>query len=289
MKAGFECMPCILTQALNTARLATDDQDTIARIMAAAHDYSRNMDLSLTPTTLCTPLYRMIEKLSGNPDPYASMKRKYNDLALELYPKARDLLINCSDRLHTALKLAVAGNIIDLGIGMKFDLAEVVAEVAGGDFAVDDYNTLLSDLKTARSLLILGDNTGEIVFDKILAEELEPYGLDLTYAVKDGPIINDSTLEDASYVGLDKLCRVITSGSNGIGTPLADVSREFRAIFDSADIVIGKGHGHYESLSSSTPRRIYCLLRAKCPLVAASLGIRLGEVAFKLIAPVMDS
>ncbi|MDD3926953.1 MAG: ARMT1-like domain-containing protein [bacterium] len=289
MKAGFECMPCILTQALNTARLVTDDRETMARVMAAAHDYSRDMNLALTPTTLCTPLYRMIEELTGDPDPYAGMKRKYNDLALELYPEACKLLEDYPDRLHTALKLAVAGNIIDLGIGMKFDLAEVVAEVAAGDFAVDDYDSLQADLKTARSLLILGDNTGEIVFDKILVEELRPYGLVLTYAVKAGPIINDSTLEDASYVGLDGLCRVITSGSNGIGTPLAEVSREFREVFDRADIVIGKGHGHYESLSSSTPRPVYCLLRAKCSLVAASLGINLGGVAFKLIEPVAGS
>lgn len=285
MKAGFECMPCVLTQALNTARLVSDDPAVLARVMDMAHEYSRRMDLSLTPTTLCTPLYRLVEEITGNPDPYAGVKRHYNDLALELCPAARKMLDESSDRLHAALKLAVAGNIIDLGIGMKFDLGRVVAQVLEEGFAVDDYRRFVEDLTSARSLLILGDNAGEIVFDRLLIEELQPFVPEIVYAVKSGPVINDSTLEDADYVGLGAVCRVITSGSNGIGTPLAEVSPEFLDIFERADVVVGKGHGHYESLSSRPPRSLYCLLKAKCPLVAASLGIKMGQSAFKLLQP----
>ena len=145
-------------------------------------------------------------------------------------------------------------------------------------FAVDHTDAFFDALESCEDLLLFLDNAGEIVFDKVLIEELQKHTA-VTAVVKGAPIINDVVLEDAESVGLTDVCEVIDNGGAFIGTPLDVITSEFRARMDRADIVLGKGQGNYETLDDY-PGDVFLLLKSKCEVVAQHMGVTLGEVAF---------
>ena len=121
----------------------------------------------------------------------------------------------------------------------------------------------------------LADNAGEIVFDRLLIEQLP---IDrVTVAVRGYPVINDATLDDAETAGLTDIVDVISNGSDAPGTLLDDCSEAFRSRFEEADLIIAKGQGNYETLAQS-PRPIFFLLRVKCPVVARDLDYPVGSM-----------
>lgn len=182
--------------------------------------------------------------------------------------------------LHYAIKAAILGNIIDLGIGMEFDLDRDAEKIFSEPLAIDHYREFREILASGRmNILYLGDNAGEIVFDMLLIDELR-HDHDVTYTVKSGPIINDATIQDALYVGMTDMVKVIETGSNGIGVKWNGVSEEFRTAFEKADIILSKGQGNFETINDC-PGDIFFLLRAKCEFVAEELGVKLGDIVFK--------
>jgi len=179
------------------------------------------------------------------------------------------------------VRLAATGNVIDLGIGVAFDIEREVEKALETPFAVDDFAKFEEDLKRARKLLYIGDNAGEIVFDKVLIEEIHKVGdYQVIFVVRGGPCINDALREDAEEVGMDEVAKVIDTGSDGIGIPWKEVSEEFREAFLEADLRISKGQGNFETLNGR-PEPIYFVLKAKCEAVARELGVRYGDVVFK--------
>lgn len=276
MKAEVECIPCMLTQAINTTRMVTEDEETLLKVVREVIECIKESDLDLPPATFSTPAYRIAERITGVGDPYKEIKKRYNDLALKMSTEAKRIIDKSKDRLHTAFKLSVVGNIIDLGIGHPFNLEETTAEILKSGFAIDHFQKFKEDLQSSKKILFVGDNAGEIVFDKLLVEELRDYYL--TYAVRGGAIINDATLEDALYVGMDKVAKkIITTGTNAVGAPLDEVSKEFRQAFEEADIVIAKGHANYETLVDG-PRKCFFILKAKCSVVGKHLGGKKGDM-----------
>ncbi len=137
-------------------------------------------------------------------------------------------------------------------------------------------------LKHAKTLLIIGDNAGETVFDRVLAEDFSH--LDITYAVRSEPVINDATVEDARASGLDRCAGIISTGCNIPGLILEECSEEFLNIFNNADIVISKGQGNFETLSAQK-REMFFLLKAKCPVVSKDLGVDINDYVFKWKSP----
>jgi uncharacterized protein with ATP-grasp and redox domains len=135
---------------------------------------------------------------------------------------------------------------------------------------------------TAKKIMIIGDNSGEIVFDKILTEHLKALGKDVVYVVKEKPILNDATMEDAIYTGMDKVSRVITNGSGYLGTCIQTVSKQFLKEFHESDVVLAKGQANYESLENEdiSKGKVFFLLRAKCDIVAESVGVKLLDMVF---------
>ena len=131
-----------------------------------------------------------------------------------------------------------------------------------------------------KEILYLGDNTGEIMCDKILIEELVRCGKKVTFVTRGEPTINDATLADARYVGLDKVATVITNGSDAPGTRLEDCSPKFVAAFQSAELIISKGQGNFEGLSD-VPGPIFFLFKVKCPVIALEVDAKIGTVALR--------
>ncbi|NLD49908.1 MAG: DUF89 family protein, partial [Clostridiaceae bacterium] len=170
------------------------------------------------------------------------------------------------------------GNIIDSAIYRDIDIEGCVEKEIEKEFSICDLEHLENKLKHAKSLLIIGDNAGETVFDRVLIEEF--LYLDITYAVRSEPIINDATVKDACASGLDSCTRLISTGCNAPGLILDECSEEFLNIFNSADIVISKGQGNYESLSDQY-KEIFFLLKAKCSVVSDKLGVNVNDYIFK--------
>ena len=187
-------------------------------------------------------------------------------------------MVNRSDdRLLTAIRIAIAGNVVDFGVNASFDLAEDVSVILCQEFAVLDYDAFVSHLRDAETVLYLGDNAGESVLDKLLIEELNK---DVTYVVRELPVINDVIREDAIASGLDEVAEIISSGSEAPGTILDRCTEEFRDRFARADMVISKGQGNYEGLSESS-RPVFFLLKAKCSLIASDLNVQEHDIVLK--------
>ncbi len=272
MKSSLHCLPCFLQQTIKAASLSTSDHalqkkilDTIARLLPS-------LDLDKSPPENSIPVYETIARMSGCVDPFGDLKRKSNDFARSLVVDVKKPIAASSDPLHTALLFSIAGNIIDYGSQQDFDAESALKKCLDTPLAIDHYRELRQDLGKSKTLLYLGDNAGEIVFDSVVVENLRQLfpAMEIVFAVKGSAIINDALMDDATECGLPEICRVITNGTGCPGTPLTECSTEFQDIFAKADLIISKGQGNYETLSEARAA-IYFLLTVKCPIVACHL------------------
>lgn len=280
MKTFLDCIPCLLRQALHSVRLTTKDELVHETIVRAVLKGIADMDFQQPPAVMSQTIHRRIREATGNANPYAEQKRRLNDIALELYPLFSSRIETAADPLELAVRLAIAGNIMDLGVKDSLSENEVLA-------SFDDCLNALLDchvtefaqaVEEASDILYLADNAGEIVFDRLLLERLPREKL--TVAVRGKPVINDATKEDAEYVGLANVAKIIDSGSDAPGTLLTDCSDAFRFAFERADLIISKGQGNYETLADSR-RPIYFLLRVKCPIIARDLQCPVGTAVLR--------
>ncbi len=280
IKSELDCLVCMVKQALNTARLATEDEEKQRKILnLVAHEIEK-VDLNFPPANISKIVYEIVTELSGVEDPFKSIKEKSNKEALSMLPELKNIVSSSSDPLYSALHVAVAGNIIDLGIGHPYDLARDVKKVLNSKFEIDNYEQFRKDIKEFKKLLYLGDNAGEIVFDRVLIEELLKSSLDIKFCVKSKPIINDATVEDAVMAGITEIVPVIETGNNSIGVDLENGSEEFKREFFEAEIIIAKGHGNFETCAG-LGLNIYFLLKAKCDVVSQALSVKTGDIVFK--------
>jgi len=286
MKVYLDCFPCFLRQALEAARMAGEDEgvhrETIHAVMKRLTDLSTNV----TPPQVGQVVHRTIRELTRNPDPYRELKRQYNAIALDMFPDLSTIVQQASDRLLTASKIAIAGNIIDFAaLSEGFDLDGILMETLYSDLDVDGYVAFRDAVLGANRIVYLGDNAGEVVFDRILVEEIRRISqAEITFVVRGEPVINDATLEDARFAGLDQLVEVISNGSDAPATVLSECNSEMVDAYRSADVVIAKGQGNYESLSEEAGR-LFFLLRAKCPVIAQDLGVRVGDTILRRHEP----
>jgi len=268
-----------MKQAFNTVKLATRDVALQREVINRAAELVQQADLHLTPAALSTPVYRIVSEVTGVSDPYQEVKTRTNEEALKLLPRMRRIIAAADDPLAAALHIAAAGNVIDLGIGQTWDLEEELDRAAGLRFARDDTAAFRKILGRGTKLLYLGDNSGEIVFDRALVETLLTRGVNVIFVVKSGPVINDVLLEDARLTGLADLVEIIESGSDDIGINYDAAGELFLKAWEKADVILAKGHGNFESLVGRD-ERIFFLLRAKCEVVAEALGVRPGDLVF---------
>lgn len=213
--------------------------------------------------------------VAGVDDLYAAEKELSNRVALALYDIWKPRLESFASPVLISLRLAIAGNIMDYGIHHEFDLENTVNSVITSQLAIDDSAELLEEVKDSEKLLIIGDNAGEIVFDKLMIETLKHNNV--YYAVRGGVVLNDVTIKDAVEVGIDRVATIVSNGYNAPATVLSACSQEFLDHFYSADLIIAKGQGNFESLYSLGDPRIYHLLMAKCHVVAEHLDVSKGS------------
>jgi len=276
MRTYFDCIPCFIRQALDAVMFVTLNENICESVIKEVLDVMSRMDLKKSPPVMGQYIHRMVRKFSGSLDPYKTVKDRFNKYALQLYPALNEIIEKSSNKLDTATRLAIAGNVIDFGANNDVDQAVVDKTIALSlsSHIIGNMEHFLKALDSAENILYIGDNAGEIVFDKLLIEQLPADKI--TFAVRGKPVINDATLDDAVATGITELVEVIDNGSDAPGTVLEECSEKFRRFFKDADLIIAKGQGNFETLSG-VDKNIFYLLKVKCPVIARHIGCDIGE------------
>ena len=274
-------MLCNLNQVYRVIRLLDMDELSARHLVSKVMAFLAEADYSKTNSEIMGETWKLITRETGQEDPYAEIKKRYNRMLLDEEEELRLSVKRSEDPLCGALRLAAAGNQIDFAGSreVRFVMEEVYHRM-NGMLAVDDSGQLFKDLKDAKSVLYIGDNCGEIVLDKLFIEEIRKQYPDLsvTYGVRGEPIVNDVTILDARMTGMERVAEVIENGSGALGTVLSDTSLQFRNVFEKADVIISKGQGNFESLSECTDKNIYHLMMVKCERIAGILKAPVGEL-----------
>lgn len=260
-------------QAVRAARIAHLSDDAILLVLRTIGNQLSQTDFTSTPPENSMIVYDTIRTITKIDDIYEELKQKCTDAMLSQYSTFKRDIQTASDPLLRALQYAALGNAIDLGANPDFSL-DIKLSNSLKPFAVSDYQEFRKQLEHTNHILIVADNAGETVLDRLLVEQLKQR---VTYAVRSRPIINDATVRDAQRAGIDTVAEIIESGCFLPGTVLAHCSPQFKNLFENADLVISKGQGNYETLSHEQ-RPIFFLLNVKCAVVAGEIGAHVGDI-----------
>lgn len=280
MEVFLDCIPCILRQVLEASRMVTDNAHLQAIILEETLGILSDYKKYESSPEICGAAHQIVKRLTGISDPYQKIKERDIEAAKRAYPLLERFLVKKQNSLQWVLKIAATGNIIDSSINNNVNIEECIENELEKKFSICDIKPFEHRLKTAKNILIIGDNAGETVFDRVLAKHLAH--LCVTYAVRSEPILNDATVKDAVDSGLGDYAKIIPTGCNTPGNVLAKCSTEFLDVFDKADIIISKGQGNYEALSDCG-RKIFFLLKAKCPVISEKLQVGLNDYVFMYI------
>lgn len=286
MKVYYECGACFLRQAREAMDLATNDDELKIDIMKDIFTHlSENYTQDASSNKLGSAMHRMIKEMTNCTDPYSKEKIIGNKIALEFLSMIEKLLKE-DDTLENYIKIAIVGNILDFGaLGLDFDPKEFIFANLDKDLAINHIDQFKEAISNHSDVLFLADNTGEIVFDKLLIEKLHDLRLSVTVVLKEKPILNDACIEDAQAIGLDDIATLTTLGTDSVGIIYDEASEEFKKLFDNSDFIIAKGLGNYEGLTEINldGKDVFSLLCVKCSAISKDIGVeKLENVLLKL-------
>ena len=281
MKISYECGACFLRQAREAMDLATDDDDLKIEINGEIFKFlAKTFKKGTNSNKTGSYIHNLIKEKTNCHDPYINEKRLGNEIALKYLPLAQDILDE-NDSLENRVKIAIVGNILDFGaFELSEDIEKLIKDSLDKDLAVKDIESFENALKKYDNVLYLVDNTGEIVFDKLLLSKIQEYDLDITIAVKSQPILNDACMEDAISTGLNEFGEIVEIGAGTVGYVDSEISDEFREIFNAHEFVISKGMGNYEGLTEIdlSEKEVFFLLCAKCGTIAKDIGVNFQDM-----------
>ena len=269
MRINESCAACLYDKQ----RHRTDDTVYLAEVKRLI-DTRRETD---TAPYLVYLFDRAYEEHFGKRASYREIKKQYNDLALSMEEALRREIEASPRPLETALLYARIGNYIDFGAMNHVDeqtFLRLFENVKASEHDAAVLKSLFRQCEDAKSFLLIADNCGEIVLDKLFLSELKHCfpDLDISVMVRGGEVLNDATVEDAEYTGLAQTARVVSSGSNAAGTIYGMLSPEAKQVLDHADVILAKGQGNYESLSHQG-RHIFYSFLCKCELFTERFSV----------------
>jgi uncharacterized protein with ATP-grasp and redox domains len=278
MNIALDCIPCIVNsffRLLKSGIVPDAEQEPAMRRLL---DFLSRADYHQSPPALGREMHCMIREVLKNPDPYKAIKDKFNTMMLGLYDDFQNMVQQADDPFDMAMRLSIAGNVIDFGPQRQLDIMDTIQRVVHADLAIDDSRQLRRDVDAASTVLYVGDNCGEIVTDKLFIEALNHPSV--YFAVRGGPVLNDATVADAQRVGMDHVAHIVTTGDDAPGAVWETASDDFKKVFLAADVVIAKGQGNLEGLID-VKHNIYFLLVIKCDLIAHQVGAKTGDFIVK--------
>ncbi len=277
---NYECLICqikALQKRLDKYKIAEPRRNQIVSEIireVATVDLEKSYSPEITRNILSK-----MEAFSDVADPYEKEKEQSNREMLERYPEFQAKVQTSSNPFDTALRLAIAGNIIDFGPTHHFDVEGTIQKVMSSDFAINHSMQLKDAIENAKTILYLGDNCGEIVLDKLFLETIDHPNV--YFAVREKHVLNDATQKEALEVGIHEFATIISNGDDTPSTLLHRVSSDFLEIYNAADLIISKGMGNYEGLMFESDPRIFFLLMIKCNVIGENLGVRNGDFVVK--------
>jgi len=281
MKISYECGPCFLRQAREAMDLSTNDEKLKMEIMEEIFKFlSNNFKENTNSNSTGSAMHKLIREKTGCKDPYYKEKIQGNEIALKYLPEVKKILKK-DNSLENYVKIAIIGNILDVGaFTLDDDIESIIKESLKKDLTIKHIEEFENSLKTQDKVLYLVDNTGEIVFDKLLLAKIKEYNLDITIAVKSQPVLNDACMSEALDAGLDEYGTLVEIGCATVGYVDSEISEEFREIFNNHKFIISKGMGNYEGLTeiNLTNKDIYFLLCAKCNTISKDIGVKLHDM-----------
>jgi len=280
MKTEKECIPCFYNQIIRVSNVLGLDIEYTKQL---CRDFSKEyfkIDMNKTPAFNGRIIYKYISEKTKIEDPYKNIKIQNIDTAKKYYDDLILLLEKSDNKLKTALLISATGNLIDFGIKNEFSFNSILKNIHNMHFAIDDFDIFNEKLKKAKNLVIIGDNAGEMVFDLILLELLYKT-MNIHYIVRSQPIINDAIYDDAVYCGIDEFAEIVNSGCDAPGMIYSEINTKTKNLIENADIIISKGQGNFEALSSVNIE-LFFLLTIKCNIVAKFLNLKEKDKVFKL-------
>ena len=276
-----DCVPCTLQKVIRLIRTKTGDE---ARVREGVIEFLRVIQTpgiwEKPPMTLATLVYRRIRHIIGTDDFLRDEKRRQNKEALAVLERIRGKALSSEDPVKFSLLLATVGNIIDLGASPDYDLDATLESVMAKGFYRNDYPMLAARLKRARSLMLVADNAGEVVFDLFFLDIATVARKIL--CVRETPFLNDATAADLEGLPHMDGIEVVTTGSDTLGVNLEESSDEFRSLFGEVDIIIAKGQANLESLMARPGREVFFASMIKCEPLARFLGVQKGSAVLFL-------
>lgn len=276
MKINYQCLPCLVNQIVRVAEMtnAQNREDLFKK----AFEYLSHMDFSKSNPEILGDSFKILKEHIKNEDPYKETRSYYNSAFLKMFNVFEKNIDQSPDPFEAAVKYAILGNIIDFGPMHNIEMEEVLKLFKDSDnltLTVNHTKKLKDDIASAKSLLYLGDNCGEICLDKLLVKKIKEFNPDIHiyFGARGEPVVNDSIEEDAYFVGMDEFATIVSNGDGSAGTVLSRTSQEFNRIYEAADVVIAKGQANYESLSGQEGKNIYFMLMTKCSVIAENIGV----------------
>lgn len=283
-----ECVPCLIRRVLFEAE-EVDDSFGVRAVKNASQMLGELFGEDVCSATVATQVHRETYKLLGTKDPYSVLKKKSNDVALEVYPFAEKFVRSSKDPLRAAFLCSILGNVLDFGIGAGYDdparLKKEFKNLLKEGLGHDDTPRIKTLLKKSEKVVYLGDNCGEIVLDRLALEELKKFDIDLTLVIKEEPILADATKKDISALGMERIVdRIVEAPGFAVGIDLDSLNGKFGKTMRNADLIIAKGMANFESISETDLAPVAYLLRTKCSPVANAMGLKKDINAVKLFS-----
>ncbi|HJD32943.1 MAG TPA: DUF89 family protein [Candidatus Mediterraneibacter tabaqchaliae] len=267
MRINSFCLTCLIQ--MQEAQIHDfQDEEKKMRFMREVLSFLSSCDRELSAPALVKPLSEIYERYWGKAESMEHTKKTFNDFLLSMEEDLETQIRGYKDPLGAALRFARTGNYIDYASVRDLSeegLMELFEKQSGDELDETEYSQFRRELHSAAKLIYLTDNCGEIVLDKIAVRILrEQYPLlNVKVIVRGAPVVNDADMDAAEYVGLDRAAQVMSNGSAIAGTDLADISEMARKEIETADLIIAKGQGNFETLHGCG-LNIYYLFLCKC-------------------------
>lgn len=274
-KLNYECVFCFIRMFQKLLYTHSIPESLKNQITSDFIDFIAKIDFNQKKPEIARKIHLIIQGILQDKDPYKIQKQEMNEKAKALLPYCLQQIQQSENAFETACKVAIAGNIIDFAASPDFDIEKTLHQVLNSDFAINHTDVFMHEVEKSETILYLGDNAGEIVFDTILLQYLQHKNV--YYAVRGSSIINDATQKDADFAGVNKFATVINNGYDAPSTILEKCSNEFLSIYNKADIVISKGQGNLEGLFAVNDKPIFFLLMVKCRVISHLLDVDKGQ------------
>lgn len=279
------CISCIINQSVKVAAAINADDALSSKLTSEVQELSKNFSYADTPPEIASFVYEKMAHIAHMDDLYSEIKKVSTKKAISFLPLLKNKLLASDDMFLTSTKIAIAGNVMDLAAEVEFDLKEELDKIFETPFAHNDFLLFKDKFLKAKTVLIIGDNVGEHIFDFVYMQTFQELNPSATYfyMVRGNPIINDVTLKEAQEAGFHKICEVVDSGVNTPGFVYERANDYSKQLFESADLIISKGMGNYECMTPPRREGICFLLKVKCGVVASSLSLEVGDIVCKMV------